>query len=916
MAEKKIRLFKIASEINVGKDAIVELLKTKGLELENKSTAILSPEMVEAVYDKFKKEKRAVEVQREKVQKQKEIHKSLTDSTEDKYTEDQKDAQAEQEVLKKEEEEQAKINKDEIRKNLLAKLDEIPEEGEDLIETVTSKKAKKEKVEEKAKVIKEKVEEKTEIIPSEEEKTPEPKGEPVKSPVGKKPKLKGLTVVGKIEVKKEPKPEKKGRKGKDNKDNKENKNKKDQVVVEQSPATLKRRKKRIGTVDIAAEVSKKEQVTDTSSGKKGKKKKRKSIREQISVEDVSKAIKQTLAGMGEGASATSRAKHRAKKKEEMHVKDAAEQEEIEKEKQTLSLTEFVTTGDLANLMDINTNDIILKCMELGLMVTINQRLNKDAIELIAGDFNFEVTFLEEQAESILEDTEDSEDTLKSRPPIVTIMGHVDHGKTSLLDYIRNTKITSDESGGITQHLGAYGVTHNDKRITFLDTPGHQAFTAMRARGAQITDIVILVIAADDSVMPQTKEAISHAQAAEVPIIVAINKIDRPEANPDRIKQQLSEEGVLVEDWGGKVQCAEISAKTGQNIDDLLENILLESEMIDIKANPNRKARATVVEAHMDKGLGPVATVVVQKGTLNVGDIFVAGSSSGRVRALIDENENRIKSVGPSTPIRIIGSDIVPGAGDVLVVVDSDGEAKRVATKRAQMQREQELRQIRHTTLDDISKSIALGGIVDLKIIIKADVSGSIEALSDELQKLSHDEVRVVILHKDVGQINESDVGLAAASDAILIGFHTSTTAKAKKMADREKVEIRDYEIIYDAINDVHLAVEGMLRPEMSEDVAGEAEIRAVFKLGRTAKIAGCKVVSGKIFRSDRARILRDGLQIHESKIASLKREKNDVKEVAEGYECGIMVDGFNDYQDGDIIQTFKVIETKRLLDKV
>jgi translation initiation factor IF-2 len=908
MAEKKIRLFKIASEINVGKDAIVELLKTKGLELENKSTAVLSPQMVEAVYDKFKKEKRAVEVQREKVQKQKEIHKSLTDSAEDKYAEDKKDAEVEAEARKKEEAD--RISKEENRQNLIAMLDEIPEEGEDLIETVTSKKAKKEKVETKVEI---KVEEKTEIIPSEEEKLPEPKEEPAKPSVGQKPKLRGLTVVGKIEVKKEPKPEKKGRKGKDNKDNK---NKKDQVVVEQSPSTLKRRKKRIGTVDIAAEVSKKEQVSDTSSGKKGKKKKRKSIREQISAEDVSKAIKQTLAGMGEGASASSRAKHRAKKKEEMQVKDAAEQEEIEKEKQTLSLTEFVTTGDLANLMDINTNDIILKCMELGLMVTINQRLNKDAIELIAGDFNFEVTFLEEQAESVLEDTDDPEETLVSRPPIVTIMGHVDHGKTSLLDYIRNTKVTSGESGGITQHLGAYGVTHNDKRITFLDTPGHQAFTAMRARGAQITDIVILVIAADDSVMPQTKEAISHAQAAEVPIIVAINKIDRPEANPDRIKQQLSEEGVLVEDWGGKVQCTEISAKTGQNIDGLLENILLESEMIDIKANPDRKARATVVEAHMDKGLGPVATVVVQKGTLNVGDIFVAGSSSGRVRALIDEGDNRIKSVGPSTPIRIVGSDTVPGAGDVLVVVDSDAEAKRVATKRLQMQREQELRQIRHTTLDDISKSIALGGIVDLKIIIKADVSGSIEALSDELQKLSHDEVRVVILHKDVGQINESDVGLAAASDAILIGFHTSTTAKAKKMADREKVEIRDYEIIYDAINDVHLAVEGMLRPDMSEDVAGEAEIRAVFKLGRTAKIAGCKVISGKILRSDKARILREGLQIHESKIASLKREKNDAKEVAEGYECGIMVDGFNDYQDGDIIQTFKVIETKRMLDKV
>ncbi len=908
MAEKKIRLFKIASEINIGKDAIVEHLKTKGLELENKSTAILTPQMIEAVYDKFKKEKRAVEVQREKVQKQKDIHKSLSDTANEKN----EILVEEPDTSKEDTLEQAKKEKETKRKNLLAMLEEIPEtEEEIIIPPKTKEKVVKEKQVGK---VKEKVTEKTQDK-KDEDKTepPAPKEEndtqEKKLKVGHKSKLKGLTVVGKIEVKKEVKPNHKSRKGKDNK------NKKGQVVVEQSPSTLKRRKKRIGTVDIAAEVSKKENTEQSPHGKKGKKKKRKSIREQINPEDVSRAIKQTLAGMGEGASTSARAKHRAKKKEDTQEKQSIIDKESEREKQTLSLTEFVTTGDLANLMQINTNEIILKCMELGLMVTINQRLNKDAIELIAGDFNFEIIFLEEQTESILEDAPDPEETLVSRPPIVTIMGHVDHGKTSLLDYIRKTRVTLGESGGITQHLGAYGVIHNEKHITFLDTPGHQAFTAMRARGAQITDIVVLVIAADDSVMPQTKEAISHAQAAEVPIVVAINKIDRPEANPDRIKQQLSEEGVLVEDWGGKVQCSEISAKTGQNIDSLLENILLESEMIEIKANPNRKARATVVEAHMDKGLGPISTVVIQKGTLKVGDIFVAGSSSGRVRVLMNENNNRLKSVGPSTPVRIVGSDIVPSAGDVLVVVDSESEAKRVATKRMQMQREQELRQIRHTTLDDISKSIALGGIVDLKIILKADVSGSIEALSDELQKLSHDEVRVVILHKDVGQINESDVGLALASDAVLIGFHTSTTAKAKKMADREKVEIRNYEIIYDAINDIHLAVEGMLRPEVSEDTVGEAEIRAVFKLGRTAKIAGCKVISGKILRSGRARILRDGLKIHQSNIASLKREKNDAKEVAEGYECGIMVSGFNDYQDGDIIQTFKVVETKRTLDK-
>jgi len=563
-------------------------------------------------------------------------------------------------------------------------------------------------------------------------------------------------------------------------------------------------------------------------------------------------------------------------------------------------------------MDVSPSEIIKKCMLLGLMVTINQRLDIDTITLIADDYGFEVEFQDQKVFTALEDEEDPEETLKSRAPIVTIMGHVDHGKTSLLDHIRNTRVVAGESGGITQHIGAYHVElKDDKFITFLDTPGHEAFTAMRARGAQITDIVILVVAADDSVMPQTKEAISHAQAANVPIVVAINKIDKPEANPEKIKQQLSENNVLVEEWGGKYQSVEISAKQGLNIDELLDKILLEADILDLKANPDRNARATVIESNLDKGFGVITTIIVRKGTLKVGDIFVAGTSYGRVRALFDERGHKIEHAIPSMPVRIVGFDGMPSAGDNFVVVDNESQAKKVANERAQLKREQELKQIKRVSLNEFSNSIAGGEIQTLNVILKADVNGSVEALSDELQKLSHEEVVVNILMKGVGQINESDVQLAVASNAIIITFHTGATAKARQIADKEGIEIRDYEIIYEAIDDVRNALEGMLRPEVSEQISGEAEIRAIFKLGRVQKIAGCKVISGKINKNSKARILRDGLPVYEGKISSLKREKDDAKEVSEGYECGIMVDGFNDYQEDDIIQAFTFIETKR-----
>lgn len=646
-----------------------------------------------------------------------------------------------------------------------------------------------------------------------------------------------------------------------------------------------------------------------------KKKKKRSVREQISEVDVNRAIKQTLSGMDDTSAGSFRAKIRQKKKQEREEKEEKLQAEKEKAAFQLELAEFVTTSDLAGLMNINPNEIIIKCMQLGLMVTINQRLDKDTITLIASDYGYEVDFLDEKESQVIEDEEDAPESLLPRPPIVTIMGHVDHGKTSLLDFIRKTTVVAGESGGITQHIGAYMVDNGGKQITFLDTPGHEAFTAMRARGAQVTDIVVLVVAADDNVMPQTIEAISHSKAAGVPIIVAINKVDKPDSKPDRIKQQLADHDVLVEEWGGKNQSVEISAKFGQNIDKLLDAILLEAELKELKANPNRNARGTVIEAHMDKGLGAVTTVVVQKGSLKVGDNFVAGTSFGRVRAMFDERGNKIELTTPSHPVRVIGFDIVPSAGDSFVVVNSDSEARRIANERKQLKREQEFRQVRHITLDQISEQIKLGGVKDLYVILKADVSGSLEALTDSLQKLSHDEVRINILHKGVGEISESDVMLARASGAIIVGFHTAPSQKAKRLADDEDVEIREYEIIYDCINDIQMAVEGMLRPVLSQEVTGTVEIRALYKISKIGTIAGCYVLNGKVNRNDKIKVLRDGLEIYSGSIKQLKREKDDAKTVNESYECGILLDGFNDINVGDIIECYKTVETKRTIKK-
>ena len=636
---------------------------------------------------------------------------------------------------------------------------------------------------------------------------------------------------------------------------------------------------------------------------------------ELSDEEVKKQIKDTLdklTGKGKGSKAA--AKHRRDKRKERREMAELEEEAMAKDK-TLQVTEFVTVNELASLMDVAVTEVISACMSLGIMVTMNQRLEADTIQLVADDFGYDVKFASAEEEiSTEEEIVDAEEDLQERAPIVTVMGHVDHGKTSLLDYIRKANVIAGESGGITQHIGAYNVKlANGKKVAFLDTPGHEAFTAMRARGAQVTDIVIIVIAADDQVMPQTKEAISHAQAAGVPIIFAINKVDKPTANPEKVKEQLAQMNLLVEDWGGTYQSQEISAKQGMGVDDLLEKVLLEAEILELKANPDRVANGTVVEASLDKGRGYVTTILVQNGTLKIGDYILAGSNHGKVRAMLDERGKQVKQAGPSTPVTILGLDGAPTAGDKFKVYEDEREAKQIASRREQLQREQNIRTQKRVTLGDLGRRIALGGFQQLNVILKGDVDGSVEALTDSLQKLSTEEIEVNIILKGVGQITESDIMLASASDAIILGFNVRPNGTARDIADREEIEIRTYSIIYDAINDVKEAMEGMLSPELKEQVTGNIEIRETFKVSKVGTIAGCMVLDGKVYRTSKIRLIRDGVVIHEGELASLKRFKDDVKEVAKGYECGLNIKNFNDIQIGDIIEAYETVEVKKKL---
>ena len=662
-------------------------------------------------------------------------------------------------------------------------------------------------------------------------------------------------------------------------------------------------------------ISKKEDSFQNNvSATKSKQKERfkRPTKEEPSEEEVQQQIKETLEKLQGKSSKGKAAKYRKDKRDQHKQKSEEELAALEEESKILKVTEFVTANEIATMMDVSPTEIISACMTLGMMVTLNQRLDAETLSIVAEEFGFNVEFVTAEIEEENIELEDSPEDLKPRPPIVTVMGHVDHGKTSLLDYIRKENVIAGESGGITQHIGAYGVElHDGQKITFLDTPGHEAFTAMRARGAQVTDLAIIVIAADDDIMPQTKEAISHAQAASVPIVFAINKIDKPNSNPDKIKESLSNMNLLVEDWGGKIQSHDISALKGDGVNELLEKVLLEAELLELKANPDKDASGTVVEAFLDKGRGYISTILVQAGTLKIGDFVLAGKNSGKVKAMQDERGNEVKEAGPSTPISILGLDGAPQAGDKFSVFSDEREAKQIANKRTQLQREQTVRTQKHITLDEIGRRIALGEFKELNIILKGDVDGSVEALTDSLQKLSTEEIQVNIIHKAVGAITESDVLLASASDAIVVGFNVRPMGNARQIADKEQIDIRTYSIIYDAINDVKDAMEGMLSPDFKEEITGLCEVRETYKISKIGTIAGCMVTKGKIVRNSEIRLIREGVVIYTGSLSSLKRFKDDVKEVAKGYDCGLQITDYKDLKVGDEIEGFVNVAIKK-----
>lgn len=714
-------------------------------------------------------------------------------------------------------------------------------------------------------------------------------------------KLSGPTVVGKIDL---PQEKAKPKEESNNKKKKKRRKRirKDKVDVNKERTNNKQRQQQ----QQQQQQDKKEQSR--------RKKKKKPTRPEVDEEDVQKQIKETLSrltskGKNKGA------KYRRDKRDAVQRKQEQEAQKQEKDKNVLKVTEFVSVSELANMMDIAATDVISTCMNLGLFVSINQRLDAETMSLVADEFGYKVEFVSaEVLEAIDEVKEDSPEELESRSPIVTVMGHVDHGKTSLLDHIRKANVIAGEAGGITQHIGAYNVKlDDDRRITFLDTPGHEAFTAMRARGAQITDVAIIIIAADDNIMPQTKEAINHAQAAGVPIVFAINKIDKPGASTEKIKEELAQMNLLVEEWGGNYQSQDISAKNGLHIEELLEKVLLESEILELKANPNKNATGTVIESSLDRGRGYVATILIEAGTLNIGDIILAGAYHGHIKAMFNERGARIEKAGPSVPVQILGLNGAPQAGDKFHIMENDAEAKDIANKREQLQREQGLRAQKHITLDEIGRRIAIGNFQELNIIVKGDVDGSIEALADAVIKLSTEEIQVNVIHKGVGQISESDILLAAASNAIIVGFQVRPSIAARKLAEKEEIDIRLYSVIYDAINELRDAMEGMLSPEIKEEVKGTAEVMNVFKITKVGKIAGCQVREGKINRNSKVRLIREGIVVYTGTLGSLKRFKDDVKEVASGYECGLNIANFNDVKVGDMIEAFEEVKVKKKL---
>jgi translation initiation factor IF-2 len=936
---KTIKLGKAAKEFNVSTGTIVEYLKEKGFEIDRKPNTRIDAGAYEKLLEKFQPDK-VVKEQSNKISigiSRKENLSIEKGSIEKKVKEEdiQEDLIINTSISEtKEEPTVVKVEpKEEVIHKEVKKAEGLKIIGKIKIEEKKKKKEEKiaPKVEEK-KVLKKEIEEKKEvkietkkeekIAPKEEEvkpkaeKTEEPKLEEKKEEVKVEEKkevpvieekkedllktqfqhLSGPTILGKMDL-----PEKKEKK----------KEKKKQPVASSSsaPSEQKKRRRRIKKDGPKFDPKK-------AAERKGKptNKKKKQEKVEVSEVDIQKQIKETLSKLT-GAGKSKASKHRRQKREDVHQRQELELEKQEQEKKIIKVTEFVTANELASMMDVSVNKIISTCMTLGLFVSINQRLDAETITLVAGEFSFDVDFISAEDQEIKAiDEEGEEADYVGRSPIVTVMGHVDHGKTSLLDYIRETKVIEGEAGGITQHIGAYEVkTKDGKKITFLDTPGHEAFTAMRARGAQVTDIAIIVIAADDKIMPQTTEAINHAQAAGVPIIIAINKIDKPGANPEKIKEALANMNILVEDWGGKFQSQDISAKNGTNIDQLLEKVLLEAELLELKGNPKVRAKGTVIESSLDKGRGYVATLLVQNGILCVGDLIIAGTSYGKVKAMYNEKNEKREEAGPSSPILMLGLNNAPQAGDIFNVMADEREAKSITNKREQLQREQGLRTQKHITLDEIGRRIAIGDFQELNVIVKGDVDGSVEALADSLLKLSTEEIQVNVIHKSVGQISETDVMLASASNAIIVGFQVRPSLGARKLAEKEEIDIRLYSIIYQCIEEIESAMEGMLSPDVKEEIICNIEIREVFKISKVGTIAGCMVLDGKINRNTKVRVIRDGIIIYTGSLGSLKRFKDDVKEVASGYECGLNIENFNDIKVNDIVEGYHEVEVKRTL---
>ncbi|UMB52518.1 translation initiation factor IF-2 [Lutibacter sp. A64] len=955
MADNKtLRLNKVLRELNISLDRAVEHLTSHGYDIEARPTTKISNEEYNVLLDGFQTDRNKKAASKEVSEEKRKEKEALRIALEEKMEKQRLEEEAKKVVVK------AKAEKLELK--TIGKIDiEHKKEASSAPKVETSKpivEEIKEEAPKKPEVTKEVIAE----TPKVEEKKQEAK------PVAKKETPKEVTPETPKEIKKEvPKfnkttPKKEVVKTEKPKIVEPVAKKEEKTATEQpsAPQTIETKYKKLSGPKITGkkidlkqfekpkkkkpEPTKKENTTDANKKKRRRIVKKATpaggnrrpggqhnrggnqrgplrggprkpiIKEEPTEAEVQKQVRETLEKLQGKSKKGKGAKYRRDKRDQHRHQTEIDQELQAAESKILKVTEFVTVSEIATMMNIPVTNIISTCMSLGMMVTMNQRLDAETLTIVADEFDYSVDFIGAEVEESIEEHLDTEEELEARAPVITVMGHVDHGKTSLLDYIREENVIAGESGGITQHIGAYGVElKSGHKIAFLDTPGHEAFTAMRARGGQVADIVIIVVAADDDVMPQTKEAISHAQAAGVPIIFAINKIDKPTSNPEKIKEQLSQMNLLVEDWGGKIQSHDISAKTGLGVDDLLEKVILEAEMLDLKANPNKNAVGTVVEALLDKGRGYVSTILVQEGTLKIGDFMLAGKHSGKIKAMFDERGNNMQSAGPSTPVSILGLDGAPQAGDRFHIFEDEKEAKQLATKRSQLQREQSVRTQRHITLDEIGRRIALGDFKELNIILKGDVDGSVEALTDSFQKLSTDEIQVNIIHKGVGAITESDVLLASASDAIIVGFNVRPSGNARTLADNEEIDVRTYSIIYDAINDLRDAMEGMLSAEIKEEVTGNVEIREVYKISKVGNIAGCMVTSGKIFRNSKIRIIRDSVVIHSGELTSLKRFKDDAKEVAKGYDCGIQIKNFNNIEIGDVIEAYQEVEVKKKL---